>query len=105
MPWPLWMFITASSPVRGAWPRLQLVPVCHKPPEEADDPDLSEEDIALSQSDVKPLFYDYLSRNLQDSQVIIMENTAPPLNLGEGSNIINFTKSEDFGRYGFFPIN
>jgi hypothetical protein len=63
---------------------------------------LSEEDIALSESDVKPRFYDYLSRNLQDSQVIIIENTPPPPNLGEGCNIIYFSKREDIGRYGLF---
>jgi uncharacterized coiled-coil DUF342 family protein len=79
--------------------------LAYKSPEEvAEDPDLSEGDIALAASDVKPRFYDYLSRNLQDSQVIIMENTPPPQELEEGSNIICFTRLEDVGRYGFFPI-
>jgi DNA repair ATPase RecN len=79
--------------------------LAYKSPEEAEDVDLSEEDIALAESDLKPRFYDYLSRNLQDSQVIIMENTSPPLNLGEKIKIVHFTKREDTGRYGFFPIN
>ncbi len=74
-------------------------------PEETEDTDLSEEDIALAESDVKPCFYDYLSRNLHDSQVIIMENTSPPSDIGEMSKVIYFTKREDVGRYGFFPIS
>jgi AAA15 family ATPase/GTPase len=79
--------------------------LAYKSPEEAEDEDLSEEDRVLAASDVKPRFYDYLSHNLQDSQVIIMENTSPPLDLGERSNVIHFTKREDIGRYGFFPIS
>ena len=78
--------------------------LAYRPPEETEDSDLSKEDIALSESDVKQRFYDYLSRNLQDSQVIIMENTPPPPDLGQGSNVIYFSKRENIGRYGFFPI-
>jgi hypothetical protein len=75
------------------------------PDEDEEDEDLAEEDRVLAESDVKPRFYDYLSRNLQDSQVIIMENTPPPSDLGNWSNIIHFTKREGIGRYGFFPIS
>jgi len=78
--------------------------LAYKSPEAAADADLSEEDRILAESDVKPRFYDYLSRNLQDSQVIIMENTPPP-DLEGRSNVIHFTKREDIGRYGFFPIS
>ena len=78
--------------------------LAYKSPEETEDTDLSKEDIALAESDVKPCFYDYLSRNLQDSQVIIIENTPPPSDIGEMSKVIYFTKREDVGRYGLFPI-
>ncbi len=79
--------------------------LAYKSPDESEDADLSEEDIALAESDVKPRFYDYLSHNLQDSQVVILENTPPPQGLEARSNVIHFTKREDFGRYGFFPIS
>lgn len=51
--------------------------------------------------DVKQAFYQVLSKEYRDSQVVIMENDSPPPNL-EGVSVIEFTGAEH-GRPGFIP--
>jgi hypothetical protein len=48
------------------------------------------------------LFFDDIRKTSLDSQLIIFENKIPKKI--EGINIIEFTKSKEQGRYGFFPI-
>lgn len=52
--------------------------------------------------DVKDAFYRSLSADFSDTQVIILENDAPPLDLHISANIIIFTGT-DLGRKGFIP--
>lgn len=65
-------------------------------------PDADEKNFS---SDVKLAFYYDLSQSYQDSQVIIIENDAPPddLNPVNPINIIRFT-GMDMGRRGFIPV-
>jgi chaperonin cofactor prefoldin len=65
----------------------------------------SAENSALANSDLKTHFYEYLANNTCDSQVIVIENEDPPINLSSVVRLTNFTKSERVGRYGFFPIS
>lgn len=64
-------------------------------------PDADEESFS---SDVKLAFYYDLSQSFLDSQVIIIENDAPPDDLvsTNSANIIQFTGTSQ-GRYGFIP--
>ncbi len=48
------------------------------------------------------LFFDDIRKTSLESQLIIFENKIPKEI--EGINIIEFTKSKEQGRYGFFPI-
>lgn len=54
--------------------------------------------------DIAMDFYRYLSENVTLSQVIILENEEPPIDISEKINHIIFTQSND-GRYGFIPKN
>lgn len=64
-------------------------------------PEFDEEELA--QTDINVRFFDVLSKWLS-RQVIVFENRkSVPLKYAEGKQITHFTKSEKFGRYGFFP--
>jgi hypothetical protein len=52
--------------------------------------------------DVKEGFYRSLAKTFADSQVIILENDAPPADLGRTVNVIEFTGTVR-GRQGFIP--
>lgn len=69
--------------------------VTYKPSADYTDNDLISVDLAKN-------LYNYIADNFHDSQVIIIENTAPPKN--EAINVIEFTKNKKVGRYGFIPL-
>lgn len=73
--------------------------VTYRPP----DPDRQETtDHEGLPEDVVGAFYRDI-QNRFDGQVIVMENTDPPLPLeGEARDVV-FTKAPNFGRYGYFP--
>jgi|SRR5690625_213103 len=60
------------------------------------------DDDSLIGTDLKEKFYEYLSSQFQEEQVIVIENE-PPLYELENMNTIHFTRNENKGRYGLFP--
>lgn len=61
-------------------------------------------DNSLVGTDLKDKFYEYLSMHHSQNQIIIFENDNPP-----PSGLVNifqthFTRNEEEGRYGFFPM-
>ena len=64
-------------------------------------PDAGEDDFTL---DVKEGFYRSLATEFIHEQVIILENDAPPGDLGSSINLVEFTGTEH-GRRGFIPDN
>lgn len=54
---------------------------------------------------VKKSFYDYLSKNFNDKQIIILENVDPDLEIKKSIIYHHFSKNKEKGRYGFFPIS
>lgn len=74
--------------------------VTYRPPDNLDLADGPPPD-ALP-DDVPAAFYSSLNGNFA-GQVIVMENTDPPDDLGPAAVDVQFTKSPDIGRYGFFP--
>jgi len=67
-------------------------------------PEASEDRVILEGSNLKYRFYEYLANNCSDSQIIIIENEHPPLNMGGRITSTTFTKNPNEGRYGFFPV-
>lgn len=65
------------------------------------EPDGDEDD--LRGTDLKLRFYRYLIEQHADSQIIIIENTAPPEELADRMALTAFTKNPHHGRYGLFP--
>jgi hypothetical protein len=65
------------------------------------EPDGDDDD--LRGKDVKDKFYLELFSDINDRQVIVIENIAPPSDLSKKINLIEFTKNPNQGRYGFFP--
>ena len=62
----------------------------------------SEDDIALSGSNLKEMFYLYLiEHHGTNSQIIIVENQHPPLNIQHQISLTIFTKNPNEGRFGF----
>ncbi|MBL0572100.1 hypothetical protein JD522_01435 [Aeromonas hydrophila] len=60
-----------------------------------------DDDIALSHTNLKDKFYTYLLKNhSRDSQIIIIENQAPPMNIHELMHVTTFTRNKSKGRYG-----
>ncbi|WP_442838830.1 hypothetical protein [Acinetobacter baumannii] len=60
-----------------------------------------DDDIALSNSDLKELFYDYLIKHHKsDSQIIIIENQHPPANVEDQILMTIFTSNPNEGRFG-----
>lgn len=67
-----------------------------------EEPENEEDD--LSHTDVNLRFLKSLS-SWETRQIIILENRkSVPKEFEEGAGVIHFTKSHNFGRYGFFPI-
>ena len=65
-----------------------------------EEPDDNDE---ISHTNLNELFFDSLDNN-KDYQTIVFENKKSiPDNVDKYPNVIHFTKSETFGRYGFFP--
>lgn len=61
----------------------------------------NEEDLA---DEVKVAFYDYVSKEHDGDQIIIIENEEPPAAMKEAAKYHFFTKNITAGRYGFFPM-
>ncbi|XYS42434.1 hypothetical protein ACSUAE_03500 [Acinetobacter baumannii] len=60
-----------------------------------------DDDIALSNSDLKELFYDYLIKHHKsNSQIIIIENQHPPVVIEDRISITVFTSNPNEGRFG-----
>ncbi|MDC4545681.1 hypothetical protein OHV61_18650, partial [Acinetobacter baumannii] len=60
-----------------------------------------EDDIALSGSDLKELFYEYLIKHHKsNSQIIIIENQHPPANIRNQISLNVFTCNPNDGRFG-----
>lgn len=68
-------------------------------------PEASEDRMILEGSNLKFQFYEYLANNCSDSQIIIIENEHPPLNVRDRITSTIFTKNPNEGRYGFFPVS
>jgi hypothetical protein len=49
------------------------------------------------------MFYGYLQRLPNDRQVIVVENTDPPVSIIAHKQSLKFTKNPHQGRYGLFP--
>lgn len=77
-------FVVLDSPLLAYWK-----------PEGSDDD--------LSGSDLKEMFYQYLSGISAECQVIVVENEHPPPSVESHANVIVFTKNPEHGRYGLFP--
>jgi len=67
-------------------------------------PEASKDRAILEGSNLKFQFYEYLANNCSDSQIIIIENEHPPLNISGRITSTTFTKNPNEGRYGFFPV-
>lgn len=66
------------------------------------EPDGKEDD--LRGTDLQEKFYTYLQNLSDDRQVIVVENTDPPVSITSREQSIMFTKNPHHGRYGLFPI-
>lgn len=64
------------------------------------EPDPGEEQFPVS---VKEAFYRTIAAVFKETQVIILENDEPPIDLGHDANIVLFTGKRT-GRWGFIPI-
>ena len=53
---------------------------------------------------VKTSFYEYLSENFKQEQIIVLENADPSEELYGNIVYHHFTKNISYGRYGFFPL-
>jgi hypothetical protein len=58
----------------------------------------------LTGTDVNVKFYEYLSSLSEDRQVLVVENTDPPVEITRRPNVTMFTGNPHSGRYGFFPL-
>lgn len=65
------------------------------------EPDGDEDD--LRGTDVQARFYEYLEKS-SFGQIIVLENVDPPVSVASKSHAIMFSKNEQRGRYGFFPL-
>lgn len=61
------------------------------------------EEDSLQGTDLKDKFYQYLTSNHHDTQVIIIENEHPTEAYADKISLTVFTKNPNSGRYGFFP--
>lgn len=60
------------------------------------------DDDSLVGTDLKEKFYEYLSSQFREEQMIVIENE-PPLHELDNMNKIHFTRNANKGRYGLFP--
>lgn len=67
------------------------------------EPDSEDDD--LRSSDLMAHFYSYLGAVPNDRQVIIIENTDPPDEVGASPQAHAFSGNASLGRFGFFPGN
>jgi prefoldin subunit 5 len=66
-------------------------------------PDGTEDD--LQGTDLDEQFYSYLQSLPSDQQVIVIENTDPPLSIKAIEQCTFFSKNQHQGRFGFFPYS
>lgn len=66
------------------------------------EPEGKEDD--LRGTDVQDKFYEYLASQT-DRQIIVIENTDPPLEITKRPYSYMFSKNVQMGRYGYFPHN
>ncbi|KZC01445.1 putative nucleic acid-binding Zn-ribbon protein [Methylobacterium sp. PvP062] len=67
--------------------------------------ELSEDERVLSETQLKHRFYDYLIRTAGSVQYVIIENDAPPIDLGPDARITIFAGERGVGdRKGFFRV-
>ena len=52
--------------------------------------------------EIKNAFWKDLAETKNDSQIIIIENNEPPINIQQKINYIKFTNDETIGRRGFY---
>ncbi|MEG0774399.1 AAA family ATPase [Clostridium sp.] len=55
-------------------------------------------------SEVKQMFYKYLSNESKNMQIIILDNVDPDEDNQSKINYYHFSKNKEVGRYGFLPI-
>lgn len=65
------------------------------------EPDGTEDD--LTGTDLQEQFYAYLEALPSGTQVIVVENTDPPMNISARNQSQMFSKNPHHGRYGLFP--
>lgn len=65
------------------------------------EPDGTEDD--LTGTDLQEQFYSYLEALPSEIQVIVVENTDPPITIMEREQSLMFSKNPHQGRYGLFP--
>jgi len=61
---------------------------------------LKEKEDGVASDTMKAALFQYLLDNQSHGQVIIVENDIPDLDYSS-ANVIQFTKDESYGRYGF----
>ena len=67
------------------------------------EPEGNEDD--LRGTDLNLMFYNYLAALPEDRQVIVIENTDPPVSIIARPQVELFGKNPHSGRYGFFPLD
>ena len=50
-------------------------------------------------------FYRDLCDFYNDKQIIVLDNQAPSEDIQDSMNYVHFSKNDDIGRYGFFPLS
>lgn len=65
-----------------------------------EEPDENDE---ISQTNLNELFFDSLDNNKQFQTIVFENKKSIPSDVQKYTNVIHFTKSHTFGRYGFFP--
>ena len=74
----------------------------YRAPEEGTEPTTIEDD--LSGTDLNERFYEFFVALPNDRQVIIIENTDPPVAVTTRPQVTMFSKNPKSGRYGLFPV-
>nr|CAD6629728.1 DNA double-strand break repair ATPase Rad50 [Rhizobium sp. Khangiran2] len=59
----------------------------------------------LRDSDLNKHFYGYLAKLKTDRQVIVIENTDPPMDVQQSDKALKFTGKAGEGRFGLFPVD
>jgi hypothetical protein len=62
-----------------------------------------EEDGGRVNNEIQEAFYEDLARQNSGEQIIVLENTEPPIAVREAVRYHHFSKNYKIGRYGFFP--